>query len=72
MNFLAGSNGLLRDAILEGNVEKARKYLTLKIGKADVEGLTEVCILVVSILIKIRDEICVNRVADSQCCIVQH
>ncbi|CEG48878.1 FOG: Ankyrin repeat [Plasmopara halstedii] len=42
MNLLQGkSNQYLRDAILEGSVEKARRYLTLKIGKADVAALTE-------------------------------
>ncbi|KAH7459701.1 hypothetical protein PRIC1_010966 [Phytophthora ramorum] len=42
MNLLQGkSNQYLREAILEGSVEKARRYLTLKIGKADVAALTE-------------------------------
>lgn len=43
MNLLQGkSNQYLREAILEESVEKCRRYLTLKIGKADVEALTEV------------------------------
>ena len=42
MNLLQGkSNQYLREAILEGSVEKARRYLTLKIGKADVAALTD-------------------------------
>ncbi|KAI9916889.1 hypothetical protein PsorP6_017809 [Peronosclerospora sorghi] len=42
MNLLQGkSNQYLREAILECSVEKARRYLTLKIGKADVGALTE-------------------------------
>ncbi|CAI5744719.1 unnamed protein product [Peronospora destructor] len=42
MNLLQGkSSQYLREAILEGNMEKARRYLTLKIGKADVAALTE-------------------------------
>jgi hypothetical protein len=43
MNLIQGkSNQFLREAILEGSIEKARRYLTLKIGKADVGALTEV------------------------------
>jgi hypothetical protein len=43
MNLLQGkTNQYLREAILENNVERARKYLTLKIGTADVEATTEV------------------------------
>lgn len=43
MNLLqVKSNQYLREAILEGSVEKTRRYLTLKIGKADVGALTEV------------------------------
>ncbi|KAF0753733.1 hypothetical protein AaE_005603 [Aphanomyces astaci] len=42
MNLIQGkTNQFLREAILENNVEKARKYLTLLIGKADVQGTTE-------------------------------
>ncbi|KAF0696988.1 Aste57867_12301 [Aphanomyces stellatus] len=42
MNLIQGkTNQYLRDAILENNVEKARKYLTLVIGKADVQATTE-------------------------------
>jgi hypothetical protein len=42
MNLLqVKSNQYLRDAILEGSVDKTRRYLTLKIGKADVGALTE-------------------------------
>ncbi|OQR84566.1 hypothetical protein ACHHYP_13242 [Achlya hypogyna] len=42
MNLLQGkTNQYLRDAILENHVDKARRYLTLKIGKADVEATTE-------------------------------
>ncbi|RLN64944.1 hypothetical protein BBJ28_00009889, partial [Nothophytophthora sp. Chile5] len=42
MNLLQGkSNQYLREAILEGSVDKCRRYLTLKIGKADVAALTE-------------------------------
>uniref|UniRef100_A0AAV1V9U6 Uncharacterized protein n=1 Tax=Peronospora matthiolae TaxID=2874970 RepID=A0AAV1V9U6_9STRA len=42
MNLLQGrSNQYLREAILEGNVEKTRRYLTIKIGKADVAALTD-------------------------------
>ncbi|RHY27687.1 hypothetical protein DYB32_006610 [Aphanomyces invadans] len=42
MNLIQGkTNQYLREAILENNVEKARKYLTLVIGKADVQATTE-------------------------------
>ncbi|RQM30011.1 hypothetical protein B5M09_012738 [Aphanomyces astaci] len=42
MNLIQGkTNQFLREAILENNVEKARKYLTLLIGKADIQGTTE-------------------------------
>ncbi|TDH71914.1 hypothetical protein CCR75_008769 [Bremia lactucae] len=42
MNLLQGkSNQYLREAILEGSLEKVRRYLTLKIGKADVAAHTE-------------------------------
>ncbi|CAK4634654.1 unnamed protein product [Aphanomyces euteiches] len=42
MNLIQGkTNQYLREAILENNVEKARKYLTLAIGKADVQATTE-------------------------------
>ncbi|TMW62305.1 hypothetical protein Poli38472_009798 [Pythium oligandrum] len=42
MNIFKGtSNSLLRDAILEGSIEKTRRYLTLKLGKADASALTE-------------------------------
>uniref|UniRef100_M4BQP1 Uncharacterized protein n=1 Tax=Hyaloperonospora arabidopsidis (strain Emoy2) TaxID=559515 RepID=M4BQP1_HYAAE len=42
MNLLQGkSNQYLREAILEGSVEKTRRYLTIKIGKADVAALTD-------------------------------
>lgn len=44
MNLLQGkSNQYLREAILEESLEKVKRYLTLKIGKADVSALTEVC-----------------------------
>jgi hypothetical protein len=43
MNILQGkSNQFLREAILEGSIDKARRYLTLKIGKAEVRATTEV------------------------------
>ncbi|TYZ66273.1 hypothetical protein PybrP1_005425 [[Pythium] brassicae (nom. inval.)] len=43
MNLLQGkSNQYLREAILEESLEKVKRYLTLKIGKADVGALTEV------------------------------
>lgn len=43
MNLLQGkSNQFLREAILEESLEKVKRYLTLKIGKADVSALTEV------------------------------
>lgn len=43
MNLLQGkSNQYLREAILEESLEKVKRYLTLKIGKADVAALTEV------------------------------
>lgn len=43
MNLLQQkSNQFLRDAILEENIDKARRYLTLKLGKADVSAITEV------------------------------
>ncbi|CAH0476237.1 unnamed protein product [Peronospora belbahrii] len=42
MNLLQSkSNQYLREAILEGNMEKTRRYLTLKIGKPDVAATTE-------------------------------
>uniref|UniRef100_K3X5Y5 Uncharacterized protein n=1 Tax=Globisporangium ultimum (strain ATCC 200006 / CBS 805.95 / DAOM BR144) TaxID=431595 RepID=K3X5Y5_GLOUD len=42
MNLLQGkSNQYLREAILEESLEKVKRYLTLKIGKADVGALTE-------------------------------
>lgn len=42
MNLIQGkSNQFLREAILEGSLEKTRRYLTLKIGKADVGAITE-------------------------------
>ncbi|KAJ0408560.1 hypothetical protein ATCC90586_009581 [Pythium insidiosum] len=42
MNIIQGkSNQYLREAILEGSLDKTRRYLTLKIGKADVGALTD-------------------------------
>ncbi|KAH9158868.1 hypothetical protein LEN26_002668 [Aphanomyces euteiches] len=42
MNLIQGkTNQFLREAILDNNVEKARKFLTLPIGKADVQATSE-------------------------------